>query len=121
MTKQLAFIIEDDPDLSVIFAQALQAAEFETEIIRDGQLALTRLAETQPVVVVLDLHLPQVPGDQILHQIRKDTRLEQTKVIISTADPLLAETLQPEADLILIKPISFNQLRDLAFRLHPPN
>ncbi|MEW5959574.1 MAG: hypothetical protein AB1801_17760 [Chloroflexota bacterium] len=33
--------------------------------------------------------------------------------MLATADPLLAETLRAEADLVLLKPISFNQLRDL--------
>lgn len=119
MKLQMALIIEDDPDLSEIFAEALQAAEFETKIIRDGQEALTCLAEDQPAVVVLDLHLPHASGDDILHQIRSEPRLAQTRVIVTTADPLMAEALQAEADLILIKPISFSQLRDLAVRLRP--
>jgi DNA-binding response OmpR family regulator len=121
MNNQLALIIEDDPDLSVIFAEALQAAEFETQIIQDGQVALAYLAETQPAVVVLDLHLPNASGDDILHHIRSETRLAQTRVIVTTADPVMANVLQAEADLILIKPISFSQLRDLAVRLRPPD
>jgi hypothetical protein len=38
-------------------------------------------------------------------------------VIIATADPRMAEVLQEEADLVLLKPIGFGQLRDLASRL----
>ena len=49
MNNQLALIIEDDPDLSIIFAEALPAAEFETKIIQDGRVALACLAEDQPV------------------------------------------------------------------------
>ena len=37
--------------------------------------------------------------------------------IIATADPRLAETLQDRADLVLLKPIGFSQMRDLAARL----
>ncbi len=119
MNMPLALIIEDDADLSTIFAQALQAAEFETEIAEDGQVATTRLNETIPSVVVLDLHLPHVSGRDILDQIRTDPRLQDTRVMLATADPAMAETLRTEADLILIKPISFGQLRDLAKRLRP--
>lgn len=121
MKHQLALIIEDDPDLSIIFAEALQAAEFETKIIQDGEIALACLAEDQPVVVVLDLHLPHASGDDILHHIRSEAHLANTRVIITTADPLMADSLQTEADLVLIKPISFSQLRDLAVRLRPPD
>lgn len=121
MSNPLALIIEDDPDLSVIFAQALQAAEFEAQVLQDGQVALAYLAKNQPVVVVLDLHLPHASGDDILHHIRSEGRLAQTRVIVATADPLMAESLRLEADLVLIKPISFTQLRDLAARLRPPD
>ena len=115
----LALIIEDDVDQSMIFAGALEAAGFETEIIRDGQAGLDRLRSTLPRVVVLDLHLPYVSGSEILDAIRKDERLADTRVILSTADPRMADMLDDKADLVLIKPISFSQLRDLASRLKP--
>ncbi len=118
--NNLALIIEDDPKLAAIFAEALRAAEFETEIISDGRKALTRL-DVSPVasLVVLDLHLPHVSGREILYAIRANERYGKSQVILATADPLLAEELRPEADLVLLKPISFIQLRDLASRLRP--
>ena len=117
MDNPLALIIEDDYDLSDIFAQALQAAGFETQIIRSGDTALARLASTTPDVVVLDLHLPHVSGVDILQEIRADARLAETRVIVATADPRAAEVLEDQATLVLLKPISFGQLRDLAGRL----
>jgi len=117
MSNPFALIIEDDYDASLIFAEALQAAGFETEIIRSGDTALARLAATTPDAVVLDLHMPHVSGVDIMEQIRADERLAETQVIVATADPRLADTLQDDADLVLIKPISFSQLRDLAARL----
>jgi two-component system response regulator AdeR len=114
MSELLGLIIEDDDDLSVIFSEALQAAGFKTEIIQSGDQALARLAITTPDVVVLDLHLPRVAGMDILHQIRADARLAKTRVIVATAHPRMAESLRDEADLVLLKPISFSQLRDLA-------
>ena len=117
--KPLALVIEDDNRQATVFAQALRMADFETEIIRDGREALNRLSEVVPALVVLDLHLPKVSGKDILEQIRSDDRLAKTRVMLATADPLLAESLRAEVDLVLLKPISFNQLRDLASRLRP--
>ena len=117
MENPLALIIEDNEDASVIFANALQEAGFECEIIRAGDVALARLAETTPSVVVLDLELPRVSGVEILRQIRADVRLAGTRVIIATAYPDLAAGLEEKADLVLFKPVSFIQLRDLATRL----
>jgi DNA-binding response OmpR family regulator len=119
MANPLALIIEDDYDLSIIFAEALQAAGFKTQIVRAGDTALMWLSSKTPKVVVLDLHLPRIAGTNILRQIRDDPRLKETRVIITTADARLAETLREEADLVLLKPISFSQLRDLAARLSP--
>jgi len=117
MGKPLAFIVEDHLDAATIFSEALKAADFETEIIRSGDVALERLSETVPDMVILDLNLPQVSGADILAQIRADERLAGTCVVVATAHPQLADTVHREADLVLLKPISFIQLRGLALRL----
>ena len=115
--EPFALIIEDDPKLTIIFAKALQMAEFKTEIIQDGTIALERLAETCPDIIVLDIHLPFVSGEDILHKIQRDERLKNTQVIIVTADLYKAEELRDKADHILLKPVGFNRLYDLITRL----
>jgi DNA-binding response OmpR family regulator len=116
MSSPLALIVEDEHDISIIFAKALEAAGFETAIVHAGDVALKWLSSTTPDVVVLDLNLPQVPGTEILRHIRADVRLTNTKVIIATAYPRMAESVYNEADCVLSKPVSFSQLRDLAAR-----
>ena len=120
MNEALALIIEDDERLAMIYGEALRIAGFVPEIVRDGRDAQTRLQEVVPVLILLDLHLPHIPGDELLRQIRADARLENTLVVLVTADAIMAEELRADSDLVLLKPISFNQLRDLASRLHPP-
>jgi DNA-binding response OmpR family regulator len=121
MSKPLAFIVEDHLDAATIFSEALKAADFETEVIRSGDVALERLSETVPDMVILDLNLPQVSGADILGRIRADERLSETCVIVATAHPQLADSVHGEADLVLLKPISFTQLRGLASRLGSPD
>lgn len=113
----LAFVIEDDEDLSFIFAEALRSAGFQPEILRDGSAAVQRLAEKAPVVVILDLHLPFVAGTDILKYIREADHLKDVRVVVATADARLAEQTDRQADFVLIKPISFSLLRDLTSRL----
>lgn len=114
-----SLIVEDDEDLAEIFSQALTAAEYKTEIISDGLVAHQRLKEVVPDVIVLDMHLPNMAGDKLLKQIREDARLEKTRVVVATADAQMGEHMRGLADLVLIKPISFTQLRDLSVRLRP--
>ena len=117
MTNPSALIIEDDKKLVRIFEHALRTAGFETEIVQSGDAALARLADTTPAIVVLDLHLPNVSGSDILHQIRADDRLTETRVILATADVLMASSLRDEVDIVLVKPISYDLLHDLALSL----
>jgi DNA-binding response OmpR family regulator len=117
LVNPLAMVIEDDEKLSVIFSQALKMAGFDTQEIRDGQAAMQALQTARPALIVLDLHLPFISGDRILQAIRQDEALCDALVILATADPGLADSLQDQADFVFIKPVSFSQLRDLATRL----
>jgi DNA-binding response OmpR family regulator len=117
MVKNFALVIEDDMDLSEIFTKALQSAGFEVETIYDGKIAEERLKEVVPNVIVLDMHLPHVDGATLLKQIHADERLSGVRIIIATADNVQAEFYRSMATIVMVKPISFSQLRDISARL----
>ncbi len=117
--RPLAFIIEDDQDMAAACVVALEEAGYDSIIINDGQTATALLASRTPALVLLDLHLPYVSGEEILKQIRTDERLTKTRVVIISADPTWVRFLKHDADFALVKPIGFRQLRDLVQRLHP--
>lgn len=117
MTDLLALIIEDEPDLADIFSEAMRSAGFQTETVNRGDVAQRRLRELVPAIIVLDLHLPGVDGSYLLEQIAGDARLANTKIIVATADHIMSTALPMKPDLVLLKPISFSQLRDLSVRL----
>jgi CheY-like chemotaxis protein len=118
MANNLALVIEDDEDLSEIFARALEVAGFEVEAVSDGKAAQQRLGEdVVPNVIALDLHLPHVDGATLLKQIKADERFTKTRVILTTADAVQAEHLRDKVNIVLVKPIYFTQLRDISKRL----
>jgi DNA-binding response OmpR family regulator len=117
MDQLVAFIVEDDADLSAIFAQAAQSAGYAVETFQTGDAAIARLAEATPFVMVLDLHLPGVTGPQILNYVRGEARLKDIYVLVTSADDRLAEYVRDKADMVLHKPVSFVQLRELIQRL----
>ena len=121
--QKVALIIEDDPQSAEIFEAAVQEAGYKTERYYDGQVALDRLQQYEhiPFLVVLDMHLPNVPGDKILDYIVSDEKLSELRIIIASADGHLAGYQQRKKDgniLILHKPVSFSQLRSFAMRLN---
>ena len=117
----LALIIEDDEDLSDIFAEALRGIGYQVEQITDGKTAAERLKqENVPFIILLDMHLPHISGGDLLTEIiKQDERYNNTTVIITTADARMGDMYRDQVDFVLVKPISFVQLRDLTSRLKP--
>lgn len=117
--KPLAYIVEDYRDTVIVFQGALEMAGYTVEAAYDGAVAQKRLTEIVPTLIVLDLHIPSVSGDIILQQIRADERLKETRVFLATADANMAAQLRDDAELVLLKPIGFSQLKELAERFRP--
>lgn len=119
--SQLALIVEDDEDLASIFAEALRGVGFDVELVADGRVAQERLKNgTSPFLILLDMHLPHISGADLLSNvIQKDEKFSKTVVIITTADARMGEAYTEQVDFVMIKPISFVQLRDLTSRLKP--
>lgn len=119
--NELALIIEDDKDLADIFAEAVRGVGFEVEHVADGRKAQERLKSGEaPYLILLDMHLPHVSGEDLLmNTIKPDDRFDKTMIIITTADARMGDAYRDQVDFVLVKPISFVQLRDLTARLKP--
>jgi CheY-like chemotaxis protein len=115
--KPEALIIEDDAGQREIFSAAVQQAGYNVTCLSDGAQALEYLKQHTVALVVLDLHLPGLGGEHIARAMRSMPHLKATRLILASADDRLAGIISELADLVLLKPISFIQLRDLATRL----
>jgi two-component system phosphate regulon response regulator PhoB len=113
--RPVALLIEDDGDATVIFTTALQQAGLVVETVSDGEQALRRLKEITPDVIVLDWHLPNASGQEVLDFVQADARFKDTLVILASADILAGEGVTGRVE-VLIKPVGFKQLRDLVKR-----
>ena len=116
MSKPVALIVEDDRDVVALFRHVLDIAGYHTEIVLNGKEAMSRLEESEPDIVLLDLQLPGMSGIGILTRMRADDRLRNTPVVVITAFAPHAASLPVEPDLLL-KPVDINQLSSLVQRL----
>ena len=119
-TKRLAIVVEDDKDLGEIFSDTLRNAGLETRLIQDGENAILQLDRLNPVLIVLDLNLPKYSGANIFAYIRGNSRLKDVWVILATADALQAAEISRSDQhnlLTLIKPVSVDQLEQMARRI----
>ena len=113
MDKPFALIIEDERDVAALFRHVIDLSGYRTEVALHGQVAVERLSNSQPDIVILDLNLPGVSGIEILEMIHKDERFRHTRVIVITAHAHIAAGLPIQPDLVLLKPISIEQLTTL--------
>lgn len=80
MTKLM--LVEDDERLSSLIAEYLAANEFDVHVVARGDEALARFHAFAPDVVVLDLMLPGLPGNDVCRQLRA---VSQVPVLVLTA------------------------------------
>jgi CheY-like chemotaxis protein len=81
MTTKI-LIIEDDIFIGNILTQKLVSAKFETQVIRDGALAISKIKEWRPDLILLDMTLPNMSGYEILETKQKDFSIPDIPVII---------------------------------------
>lgn len=75
-------IIEDDPFLIDIYTSQFKKSGYKVEVAVDGEVALAKIKEINPDLVVLDILLPKVNGWELLKIIRRDPKLKDLKVVI---------------------------------------
>lgn len=114
-----AMVVEDDEQVAGLFQKALQDAGYRAEIMDNGYKAQANLMFTSPDLVLVDLHLPSLDGGILIRQIRKQTRLAHTRVVLVTGDSYLAERYAADSDATLVKPVGYEQVRRVAEQLSP--
>jgi CheY-like chemotaxis protein len=59
-------VVDDDPAIREVVAEILQIENYCVDVAKDGQVALERVREHRPDVVLLDLMMPVMDGWQFL-------------------------------------------------------
>ena len=77
-------LVEDDILLSEMYQQALISEGHTCATAHDGAIGLSLALSTKPDLVLLDLMLPQMSGDEVLANMRQSEACKDTKVIIMT-------------------------------------
>ncbi|MEL6406241.1 MAG: response regulator [Chloroflexota bacterium] len=119
MTVRVALIVDDDVVLCELFSYAFRNANYETFVAHDVTQAFNLLHDNAIDVLLLDHSMPGTTGREMLQTIRDTSELQHLKVIMVTAEEgvMIDPCIQANTDLILLKPVSFSQLVQLASRL----
>ena len=77
-------IIEDDPVISQMYRMKFEADGFEVETADNGELGVKLVESFSPDLILLDMQMPQMNGNEALRQIRHEPWGKQIPVIVLT-------------------------------------
>ena len=92
MAKKIA-IVEDDAAISQMYELKLKHAGYQVKVASNGVEGLQLVESFHPDVILLDLMMPEMNGDEMLAEVRKMDWGKQIKVIALTN---ISETEAPD-------------------------
>jgi CheY-like chemotaxis protein len=90
-------IVDDSATTRAFIRRTVQLAGYDTGIVHeagDGRAALDLLKSHSVDLVLADLNMPGMDGEQLIRQMHDTESLKQIPVVLVTADPNLARLQQ---------------------------
>jgi CheY-like chemotaxis protein len=108
--KKLVLIVEDDEDIQAIYREMLEMT-FELEVRQafNGKEGVDAVNEKRPDLIVLDLLMPVMNGEEFLKELRYGMNIKDIPVIICSVNQNLAQRLHKQKDAEAVLPKLFLQ------------
>ena len=111
MVKKKILVVEDEEELLKIYGAILGEGGYDVDLVSTGADALKKATEGGYSLLMVDIKLPDVMGDEIVKELR--SKGDKTPIIIVTGYPSLSrsiDTLDLGIHEILIKPLTSTEL-----------
>ncbi len=118
----LLYIEDNLANLSLVETILLSRPGWRTVPALQGQLGVELAREHLPDLVLLDLHLPDIPGDEVLRRLRADRRTANIPIVVVSADATagsLERLRLAGADAYLTKPLDVDEFLAVVERFLP--
>ena len=109
----LIYSVEDDKNIAHLLKVALSKQGYMVESFNDGESFIGRFKEQKPNLILLDMMLPNIQGDEILKMIREDDENDDIQIIIVSANKMVMDKvdgLDLGADDYIEKPFDIMEL-----------
>ncbi len=119
----LLYIEDNLANLSLVETILLARPGWRVLPALQGQLGVELAREHRPDVILLDLHLPDIPGVEVLRRLRADARLAEVPIIIVSADATSTSVERLRvlgANAYLTKPLDVDEFLRVVDRFVPP-
>lgn len=82
--KQKITIVEDDEAIRTMYKYKLEAAGYDVSTAAEGASAMHVLEHVVPDLILLDIKMPHLPGQEVLRRVRATEWGQKIKVIVLT-------------------------------------
>lgn len=109
MTSRRVLIVDDHPVNRQLPGMLLRGTDWQCDTAASGEEALAKLNASAYDVVLLDISMPDLSGDEVCRRIRADARFKSLRVVAYTAHAMeeaRTSILAAGFDALLTKPIS---------------
>jgi CheY-like chemotaxis protein len=124
-------LVEDNPHVAELITDGLDGAArrelggrvaFVFDVVGDGQMALDRLEDIEPDLIIVDVYMPVMDGASFLRHLRAHPQTTRTPVIaLSAGGPAAREAaMAAGADVFLDKPLRLAEVLGAASKLLAP-
>ncbi|MFB6106381.1 MAG: response regulator [Halobacteriaceae archaeon] len=122
-------LVEDNPGDVKLTRKAFETAKLANDlhVVNDGETAMEFLRQEgeyadapRPDIVLLDLKLPKMTGEEVLEAVKADPDLRRLPVVVltsSSAEEDVVKTYDKHANAYLTKPVSFDGFIDVVQRI----
>ena len=117
-------VVEDHHDTRELLVLSITRAGFDVAEAATGNEAVAQAKTRHPDLILMDLSLPGLNGDQVIEILKTDAATRNIPVIVNSAYPadsaLVQRAVACGASEVLQKPITFSKLRQAVCRYLPP-
>lgn len=101
MSQKRILLVDDEPSIRFVLTAILEQAGYAVEAAEDGFIALRKIQQAMPDLVITDLRMPNMNGFELLSVIR--TRFSKLPTIVISGEFLSVEQQGPLADAFFQK------------------
>ena len=106
-------MVDDEPDIRRLLEHRLKASGFRVSLARDGHQGLRKAEKERPDLILLDVKMPGLPGDDAARRLRQNPLTQGIPIIFLTAgvdEDQEGELRKAPADEIIAKPFAASTL-----------
>ncbi len=110
--RPVALVIDDEPSMRELLSTVLEEEGYVVLTAKDGQDCLEHLEHCPPDIVILDLHMPNMKGDELVGHLRSRQATRDVPIVVISGSPSLCDEhpLYEQVQAFLAKPFDLDRL-----------